>query len=284
VPASQADLPAGPRLARQDGGRHGEDVSAASRTAPLILLSYSYSGAYVIQQALGVRADLACTAGTGILPLCEAALATWARVDDREGERASQLALSSVRALVSTQINVLTTVTGKSRWCELATSPPSAARAFLQLFSAASFICIHRSCLEVISDAIMSQPWGLARSAMRPFVASYLGNSVAAAAAYWVAMTNQLLAFEASSQDNAVRLRYEDFRSGAGHALAALRPHLYVSELPADLPAMPAERDHWHPTDPLEVPLELVPADLRERIDRLHADLGFAGISWPAPE
>lgn len=295
VRAGRDQLPGGPRRARLAGATPLA-ASQSRQAAPLIILSYNYSGAYLIQQALAARADLACTVGTGILPLCEAAVATWARIDDRESGPASQLALASVRTLVSTQITVLVTAAGKPRWCELATSPPSAAHAFLQVFPAAKFACIHRSCADVVSDAVRSQPWGLAEPAMRPFAATYPGNSIAAAAAYWAVMTSQMLAFESASPRNAFRLRYEDFRTDADQILAALRSSLDLSEVPADprltrdeaaqaaLPhpatAAPATT---HPDDVLQVPLGLVPTDLRERIDRLQAELGFAPVSWPVP-
>jgi hypothetical protein len=101
-------MPPGPDLpvsvtARPQAPGH---LSAAGNgsPAPVVLLSYVHSGADLVQQALAEGTDLACTVGTGILPLCEVAAATWDQIDGRRGQARSRLAIASIRTLVSTQL------------------------------------------------------------------------------------------------------------------------------------------------------------------------------------
>jgi hypothetical protein len=254
---------------------------AAGSTAPVVILSYAHSGARLIQQALSDGTDLACTAGTGILPLCEAAAATWAQIDNRPGKTMSQLAISSIRVLASTQVaTILAASAGKRRWCELAVSASSGAQTFLQIFPAARFVCVHRACAEVICAAIAAQPWGLVGPAMSPFTASYPGNSVAAAAAYWALATERLLAFEAANPEATSLVRYEDVISNAHRALGRVRSSLNLHQqahqqplptLPERIELAAAGKDHGD----LEVPVDMIPAELRKRVDHLLARLGY---------
>jgi hypothetical protein len=244
---------------------------------PVIILSYPYSGADLVQRILTRQSDLAPTAGTGIVPMCEAVAAIWTHIDGRPGAALSPLAVTSIRVLVTTQLTVALASAGQRRWCELATAAPSAAQTFLRIFPAARCVCVYRACTGVISAAVTAQPWGLAGSAMSLYTASYPGNSVAAAAAYWASATEQLLAFEAANPRAAVRVRYEDVVADAEHALENVRTFLCLDrqirhELPPGF-AEPAAEDarSGYP----QVPLEMIPAELRKRIELLHERLSY---------
>jgi hypothetical protein len=236
-------------------------------TSPLIILSYGYAGAELIQEDLSAATSVACTIGTGILPQCEAAATAWARIDGNEGTKLSALAAASLRALVRAQMMAILAGTGKQRWCELAASPPSAAEVFLQLFPQATFVCAHRSCAGFILACHAASPWGAGGPALRPFHLSYPGNAVAAMAAYWAAHTEPLLAFEAAHSGTASRVRYEDIAAAGQHASPIAWPSL------GPLAAAP---------EPQPLPVEMIPAELRDRIDRLHATLGYPPLA-PAP-
>jgi len=262
--------------------------AADGPTAPVIVLSYTHCGAHLVQQALAAGTDLACTTSTGILPLCEMAAATWARIDDRPVETMSQLAVSSIRTMVTVQLTGVLAAAGKRRWCELAVSPPSAAQVFLQVVPASNVVCVHRACPDFVRAAAEAQPWGLTGPALSWFSVAYPGNSVAALAAYWASSTEQLLAFEAANPQAASRVRYEDVAADADAALGGLRSSLKLGPNPGlgrearQRPApdvfelaglAPVGRSGEHP----QVPMDMVPAGLRERIDHLHAELGYSG-------
>jgi hypothetical protein len=203
-----------PQPAERDGRG-----SAGARNGPVLVLSYPYSGAGHVQDLLAAGTDLACTSSTGIIPLSVAAAEAWRRVEGQPGQAMSRLAVSTIRGLLTAQVAVILAGTGKSRWCELVTAPPSAADPFLQVFPQTGFVCVHRCCGEVIRAGVRASPWGVQGPGLVPYFLSHPGNSVSALAAYWVSSTEQLLAFEAANAGPAYRVRTRTCwppRPGAG--------------------------------------------------------------------
>jgi hypothetical protein len=250
-------------------------------TSPIIVFSYAYSGGQRVQDILTASADLACTTGTGIIPLCAAAAQTWHRVEGRAGPAMSRLAVSTVGALVAAQVTAILASAGKPRWCELSTAAASIAAPLLQVLPGTAFICVHRRCPDVIQAAVQDNPWGLGGAGLTPYLLPYAGNSVAALGAYWADSTEELLTFEKAHPDNTHRVRYEDMITQASAAPAALRAWLKLAgSQPAVLP------------DPLDLtsattsagpsggafPAEMIPGPLRQRITHLNTELGY-----PAP-
>src|SRR5262249_22469842 len=160
----------------------------------------------------------------------------------------------------------------KRRWCELVISAPSAAPAFMQVFPAARFVCVHRACTDVISAAIAAQPWGLVSPVMSRFTASYPGHSGAAAAAHCASATQQLLALEAASRQASSRVRYEDVVADAEHAWDSVRSSLHLNQQTHQkpLPRLPVRTESAREDQRgghLQIPVHMIPAELRKQID-----------------
>jgi hypothetical protein len=68
--------------------------------APVIVLTYAHAGARQMQALLSAHTELACTTGTGLLPLCDHAARVWRHLEPA-GDGRSGLAASSIRALVA---------------------------------------------------------------------------------------------------------------------------------------------------------------------------------------
>jgi hypothetical protein len=267
----------------------GTQASYEQSPSAIIVLSYVYSGAALVQEALATDTTMACTAATGILPLCETAAETWKRIDGG-GRSMSRLAMASVRALIAVQVTAILAGAGKARWCELATTT-SAAESFARILPNADIVCVHRSSLDMIRAGIRANPWGLRRPGLLPYIFSHPGNSIAALAEYWADSTEQLLALEASSPDSTHRIRYEDVTADQRSALAAVRASLglYDEASGGSLPQTanssgPATNSSGSPiAEPLladlDVPTELIPPSLQERISRLHVALGYPPIA-----
>jgi hypothetical protein len=272
--ASLPAIEAGEGLARPGGTGNG----------PIVVLSYAHSGAQHVQAGLAAGTELACTSGTGILPLCVAAAEAWRRVEGVAGRRMSRLATATVRGLVTAQVTTILAGAGKLRWCELATIAPSAAELFLQIFPQAVFVCVHRSCLDMVDTGIRANPWGLQSQWMMPYLQRYSANSVASLAAYWADSAEGLLAFEKANPGSTRRVRYEDAAVTADETLSAVRAWL---QLPAERSstfsaqsAFPEPVAQPLPPDRPEVPVEMIPQQLRQRITRLQVELGYG----PLPE
>jgi hypothetical protein len=91
------------------------------RPAPVIVLTDPHAGAWRLHSLLARQPDLACTSGTGILPLCEQAVATWRNVDGRAARPLPTLAAASIRALpASLSPGSLVVITSRNRLTGLA--------------------------------------------------------------------------------------------------------------------------------------------------------------------
>ena len=250
---------------------------------PVVILSYLYSGAALVQEALSPDGHLARTQSTGILPLCAAAAGTWRRVEGGNGQRLSRLALVSVRQLVTTQMAVLLAATGKTRWCELAGASADTEAVFRQVFPHAGFVCVHRSCTEVVAAGVDASPWGVHGPAIGRYALAHPGNCVAALAAYWARSTDLLLQFERANHEATHRVRYEDVITDPVRALTDVRSSLRLTGGDEGFGA-PGRTDSVNkeaaaPAESRrEVPVEMIPEDLRERIDLLHAELGYSQL------
>jgi Sulfotransferase family len=252
-------------------------VTTAADQAAAIVLTYRHAGTERLRSLLTMHRDLACTSGTGILPLCEQAAATWRGVEGRADARLSPLAASSIRALTMPVITTVLARQGGRRWCEFVTAPPRAAEAFLQMYPGTRVLCLHRSCADVIDAAIHADPWGLAGPEYAPFTAAYPASTVAALTAYWTARTAPLIAFEESHPDACRRVRYEDLADDpypdglfAFLGMEAPRPSLADQASPADAPP---------PDGRAPFPADQVPAPLLTQADGLAGKLGYPPLA-----
>ena len=66
----------------------------APANGPVVVLTYGFSGWQRLQDVLERVPELACTAGTGVLGMCDMAARAWANVDRSGGEHLSSLAVN----------------------------------------------------------------------------------------------------------------------------------------------------------------------------------------------
>jgi len=279
-----------PRNGSHDPGRERENgasgrVTGGPLRGPIIVLAYGYSGVDRLESILAGYPGLACTSGTGILPLCAQAAATWQR-HERTTTGMSAIAASSVKALATTMITCILAAGRGSRWCETATAAAPAGT-FARLFPQAQFVCLYRACGPVIAEATRSARWGLGDAGIADFAAAYPGNSVAAVGAYWRAATTALLDFETAHPGRSLRVRHEDLTADPAAAASAVVRFLGLDPRRAGLPAaapqdldLVAAGSSPDTGDGAEqIPAELIPAPMLERINTLHARLGYPALA-----
>lgn len=241
---------------------------------PVVVLTYAQAGEQRLRSLLAGFPELACTIGTGMLPLCEQAALTWQRTEGRDGPP-SALALASIRALAGGIITVLLAHEGKPRWCEIATAPPACAETFLHVYPDTRFLCLHRNCADVIRSVMRANPWGLPDHEFGAFSAIYPGRSATALAAYWTARTDSLLKFEASHPGICFRIRYEDVArdpcTAAGKLAESLGLAFHAPWPPAD--------EEGDDTGDAPVPAEQIPPALRSTVDALLTRLCYPPLS-----
>jgi Sulfotransferase family len=270
-------------------------TTGAGRPGPVVVLGYAAGGARSIHRLLSGYQTLACTAGTGVLPLCDAIATTWRQVENRD-DPPSALALASLRATIGSLATAVMAATGKTRWCEMAFAHPRCAEIFLLACPSTRFVCVHRSCPDVVHAGVRANPWGLSGSPFEPFSTAYPGNAVAAVAAYWAANTEPLLDFERTHRDTCLRVRFEDLAEQPERTQAAIEAFLSIDPRDASaggMTASPGEPgpgelapgDRWadggEPLPP--VPFSRIPPALLTRIGRLTDRLGYPPIAEPGP-
>jgi hypothetical protein len=242
------------------------------------------SGGQRLLSLLSASGELACTSGTGVLPLCDQAAQVWRRVENgspRAG-RLSALAAKSIRASVAPLVIHILASSGAQRWCECALPAREAAETFLGLFPGTRFVCLHREASQVIRAALGRSPWGLAGQAYRPFIAAQPGSTVAALATYWIAHTETLLGFEAAHPDECLRVRFEDLPGAMGSTPAALSSFLGLAATGYPGPPSPREDDPPAPDAgaprSAAVPLEQLPPAVLAQVNDLLGRLGYPSL------
>ena len=243
---------------------------------PIVVLTYAHAGAEVLAGALSASRSLACTSGTGLLPLCHAAATAW---QNAEGPGwPSPLAIKSIRAMAATMVTVIQARAGATRWCETALASPAAAGTFLQVFPETTFVCLHRSMTGVLADGTAAYPWGLGSSPFWPYSAGHPGNNAATIAAYWTASTQALLEFEDQHGQSCVRVRHEDLTAELDRQTRAIYARLGLGT--DDLAVPPQPTGSRAPADRSDtgfaVPAQQIPPPLRPQINELHSRLNYA--------
>jgi hypothetical protein len=252
-------------------------TAVTTGTAPIVVLTHAHSGAARLATLLAGHPDVACTSGSGILPLCEQAALAWRHVDGQTDSQLSGLALASTRSLVTTIVISLLAREGKRRWCEIVTAPPSTAETFLQLFPGTKVLCLHRALPQFVRACLDASPWGPSGAAFAPFTTAYPSSITAALTAYWTAHTRPLLTFEQAHPQATRRLRGEDLASGLDPGvLGFLGLDQFVPSL-LDGPEPARIASHAEAGPPF--PLEQIPAPLLEQAARTMEDLGYPAIA-----
>jgi protein-tyrosine sulfotransferase len=245
---------------------------------PVIVLAFAQSGAAHLQDLLAASAALTCTTATGLLPLCEQAAAVWRRVNNRD-DSLSHLAVASIRALSGTMMSTILASTGRLRWCETIFVSPESAETFLRIYPETKFVCLYRSCLEVVRAGIQVNPWGLVGTPFAMFSTTYPASSSAAIAAYWAWCTELLLKFEHDYPGKCHRIKYEDLVRDPGRVSGDVFAFLNLAQ---DNPTMPhlmsdsatglvegaelADSNVSLVTDQIPMPLRRRVNDLQERL------------------
>jgi Sulfotransferase family len=263
----------------------GDAPDGAWAGGPVIVLTYAYSGAELLQSVLSRHPDLACTSATGLLPLCEQAAETWRVIEAQPEGPPSALAARSIRGTVTAMVTSVLSWHGKRRWCETATASPAYVETFLQLFPGTRVLCLYRSCPDVIQAALRASHWGLAGDAFAPYTSAHPASTVAALTAYWTARAGQLLAFERAQPSCARRVRYEDLGAGPRDDLWAFLgmsgPDPGGRGRADTTTSSQASPRQWLP-----FPADQVPPGLLRRANELMQELGYpilgAATSRPA--
>lgn len=253
------------------------EAARRSRAAPVIVMACAGSVTGRLRSVLSVSGELACTQGTGILPLCHQAVSTWQAVDGGAGAGPAPLAASSVRALCSTLVTAILAREGGSRWCEFTSAAPAAAQTFARLYPQARFLIAYCRADTVMRAVIGASRWGPEGPEFAPFVSACPANPVAALASYWATRTAQQLEFEQAHPGICHRVRVEDLTADDAQAVADISDFLALGDKHTPLP-------HIQDDDPDlqsggDLPLDRIPAPLLAQVNELHLGLSYSPVT-----
>lgn len=246
--------------------------SAESTGAPAVIVAQVHPSASSLQSLVGADGMLACTAGTGLLPFCDHAVAAWRALE--EGAVApSPLASKSIRSVVSLMRTVVLSRSGGREWCEISTAPAQAAEAFLWLYPDAKIACVycHVSALTGGSSSRQLDQPGAPNTGLR----IWIKDDDLSRCRYWAESAASMLAFEEKYPANCRRFRYEDVMRDPKSALLDLRSFFGFPCPAANAPPLAAAKTHHLAnTDAVPAGAEVPPEVWRE-VTRLLSALDY---------
>jgi hypothetical protein len=242
---------------------------------PIIVLTFPHSGSEALSDLLASSGTISCTARTGLLPMCHSVASTWQCLDQRR--ELTALAVSSIRALVTSMAVTHAADSGASRWCETSVNGPGPAATFLKAFPKTSFICLHRRCDEAISAALRSHSPGSAETADWPGPPADRENNLATLCMWWAESTRALLDFQRAHPRSSLPLRREDLDADDPGQLNRVWSFLRLDAPDTTI------RPRRHPAPAESAPrtefsADRLPSQVRTVINELHSELGYSPL------
>jgi protein-tyrosine sulfotransferase len=241
--------------------------SEAWTPAPLVVIGCAHSGVRLIREALIGSGQIAWIDTPRLVSATEQIAGLWRAVDGRPAPK-SLLAQRSIGGLLRTMVAGRLIDTGCRTWA-VATEPMS--RECLDLFAlllpTARFICVHRSCHDVVVSGGRSMEWELGGHAtIDTLVTRFPTDPVTGWATYWAEQTEALISFEMGHRERCLRLRFEDLRDDRTSTESALASFLASPATLAQADVVPGEVPGWP---------GCLPSELRARVRALYRELGY---------
>jgi hypothetical protein len=267
----------------------------ALEPAPIFLLCHARSGSTLLRRILDAHPEIACPPETNVPSLFrQLAHTSWCLSLD--ANEADQLGKTCVQAVADMTLGAYMRNRGKTRWADKSLGTADFASQLTSLFPRAKFLCLYRNSTDMVASGIEACRWGFGAYGFAPYVSANPGNFLVAMFQYWADHTSKILNFEKSNQTVCMRIRYEDLVSEPDKTLRIMYEFLEVDwdrDLAAVEEALTAQ-DSRGPgdykiafTDSIhadsinrggDLPTEIVPQPLLDRIDALHEELNYAPI------
>jgi hypothetical protein len=276
--------------------------------APIFVLSAARSGSTLLRRALDAHPEVACPPEANLAAAFESIhfAAHAVAADDADG---CEIADELCRELAERTLGRFAREAAKSRWCEKSLHSLDNPEILVHVFPDAQFLWLFRQCTDTIASAVESCPWGYGAAGFHgsygfeEYVQRSPANFVYAVAAYWADKAEAALRFEAAHPDRCRRLRYEDLVRAPAKTLGGVFDWLGLgwsdeyadparilggrrtSEMPGDYKIRYTTGFETSSTGRgWTVPIDLIHPSVRERIDRIGAELGYSRLSGDVDE
>jgi Sulfotransferase family len=261
------------------------------QSPPIFVLCVGRTGSTLLRLLLDAHPEIACPPETDLGPLISSLEQHVRAAFETDVGTQDEVAAELAAQIVERTVGAYTRERGKKRWAEKSLTSVDHAVALRRVFPDAQFICLVRECRDTIASLLEASPLGMAD--LIPYSHMHPGNQVAACAQMWADKVGAMLAFERANPGACLRVRYEDMITKPKDTLSGICAFLGVewSEelLSADRWLDLSKRSErgdskiWYTSsfDPssigrgLSLPGALIPHALGNRIDRIHAELGY---------
>jgi protein-tyrosine sulfotransferase len=277
---------------------------------PVFIVTAARSGSTLLRFILDSHPDFACPPETDIARACAYLASAWnvagtaaaGRAGAAPGGAADVLpvqALAALRGAADAVLGHYRRSTGKPRVCDKSLSTVYYLGLMAQVYPEAKFICLYRHCMDVIASYVAAMPWGLNPAVtaqpevlpMHGHVARNPGNSVGAAAEYWLDCAQRAAEFERAQPGRCHRVRYEDLVADPEGVTAGVLSFLGAAPAPGLTDACfraahdpgPSDYKIWHTSRVRKdlvgsgavVPAGRLPGPARAGVNELLATLGY---------
>jgi hypothetical protein len=268
---------------------------------PVIILTCGRSGSTLLRFLLNAHPELACPPETGLVNLCANMAMQWntLAMGNEPASALTEEAKSAIRAWVNTTFGSYLNLTKKRRLCEKSIGAAESAAEFLGIFPRAKYICLYRNCIDVIDSVLEACPWGLSGYGLDSYVSAHPGNSVAAAADYWLTRNRMISDFQRAHSEACMPMRYEDLVGDPEGEMARVFDFLGEARVPGvarlcfELPQQergPADHKIWSTSTihsgsigrGRRVPRAAIPPLIAGMIADLLSQLGYTDDNPPA--
>src|SRR5262249_21608509 len=185
----------------------------------------------------------------------------------------------------------------KARWCDKSTNNVEHLGVLGSLFPDAQYVCLHRSCLDVVYSLLELFRFGFT-GRYAQMAARSPENTIDAMIATWTDATQAILEFEAAHAHQCIRVRYEDFVADAKAAAERIFSFLGLDGAASAVDAMFATSHDPGPGDlkiqftrevqqgrigqGARLPRSRISPDRLKSVNALHRQLGYTQVAREA--
>jgi hypothetical protein len=268
----------------------------------VFVLSGSRSGSTLLRFLLDAHPELACPPETSLPRLCWGLAQTWSVIEGvpppvlgGDMSLIPEPVIHAVRQGAGPVLRSHLGRQGKARFCEKTVFAAQYASFLRRVYPRARFLCLYRHPMDFIASGLEACPWGMTSDfGFDRYAAAEPGNFVAALGRCWADFTEQIMATEERFPAGCYRVRYEDLVTAPEDVAGSIFEFLGVAPAPGitgrcfsvDRASGPGDFKIWSTSrvtaDSLgrgwTLPVRLLPASLRGRLNGLAAKLGYAVI------
>lgn len=265
---------------------------------PIFILSCARSGSTMLRCIIDTHPNLCSPGHLNLGPLCRdlyvAAYYSLGKLPDVQTEaQRDQLAIKETRLVVTDLLGRYAQGKGKQNWCEKSTVNLDHLKILQKVFPDAKYICLYRSCMDVVHSCIKFNPLGY-MSELAAYVQKHPGSFVAAMTDHWLEKSRKLMAFERAHAGQCFRVRYESLVQNPEPVLAALFDFLgepWDEALIDSIFKTPHDQGDgdlkvWFSGkinqdsmgNGVEIPLSAIPDEFIADINAMHHSLGYPSL------